>query len=115
VEGVCSFLVFSFVILTLFVLPFHKEYVILLLLMKTLSTKASVKYLKKELTNRERQSNLVVLENESGNLKLECTTNEIEDLERMTGTTIESDIIDDQLMDKIVEFFKFEELFEISK
>jgi hypothetical protein len=83
--------------------------------MKTLSTKNSVKYLKKELSKRERQSNLVVLENESGTLKLECTIDEIEEFERMKGTTIESDIIDDQLMDKIVEFFQYEELFEISK
>jgi len=83
--------------------------------MKTLSTKASVKYLKKELTNRERQSNLVVLENESGTLTLESTTDEIEEFERIKGTSIESDIIEDELMDKIVEFFQYEELFEISK
>ena len=83
--------------------------------MKTLSTKASVKYLKKELTNRERQSNLVVLENESGTLTLESTTDEIEEFERIKGTSIESDIIEDELMDKIVEFFQFEELFEISE
>ena len=83
--------------------------------MKTLSTKASVKYLKKELSKRERQSNLVVLENESGTLTLECTTDQIEEFEKKTGTMIESDIIDNQLMDKIVEFFQCEELFEISE
>ena len=83
--------------------------------MKTLSTKASVKYLKKELSKRERQSNLVVLENESGTLTVECTTDEIEDFERIKGTSIESDIIEDELMDKIVEFFQCEELFEMSK
>ena len=83
--------------------------------MKTLSTKASVKYLKKELSKRERQSNLVVLENESGTLTLESTTDEIEEFERIKGTSIESDIIEDELMDKIVEFFQCEELFEMSK
>ncbi len=83
--------------------------------MKTLTTKAAVKALKKELGERARQMDLVVVENESGTVQAEATTDQIEDFERIEGKVVDSDVIADQLMDEVVEFLRRENLLEKEK
>jgi hypothetical protein len=82
---------------------------------KTLTTKAAVKALKKELGERARQMDLVVVENESGTVQAEATTDQIEDFERIEGKVVDSDVIADQLMDEVVEFLRRENLLEKEK
>ncbi len=83
--------------------------------MKTLTTKAAVKALKRELGERARQMDLVVVENESGTVQVEATTDQIEDFERMESKVVDSDVISDQLMDALVEFLRRENLLEKEK
>ncbi len=83
--------------------------------MKTLTTKAAVKALKRELGERARQMDLVVVENESGTVQAEATTDQIEDFERMESKVVDSDVISDQLMDALVEFLRRENLLEKEK
>jgi hypothetical protein len=82
---------------------------------KTLTTKAAVKALKRELGERARQMDLVVVENESGTVQVEATTDQIEDFERMESKVVDSDVISDQLMDALVEFLRRENLLEKEK
>jgi hypothetical protein len=82
---------------------------------KTLTTKAAVKALKRELGERARQMDLVVVENESGTVQAEATTDQIEDFERMESKVVDSDVISDQLMDALVEFLRRENLLEKEK
>ena len=83
--------------------------------MKTLTTKAAVKALKRELGERARQMDLVVVENESGTVQVEATTDQIEDFERIEDKVVDSDVISDQLMDALVEFLRRENLLEKEK
>jgi hypothetical protein len=58
---------------------------------------------------------LVVVENESGTVQAEATTDQIEDFERMESKVVDSDVISDQLMDALVEFLRRENLLEKEK
>jgi hypothetical protein len=82
---------------------------------KILTTKSAVKALKKELGERARQMDLAVVENESGTLQVEATTDQIEDFERIEGKVVDSDVIADQLMDELVEFLRGKNLLEKEK
>ncbi len=82
---------------------------------KILTTKSAVKALKKELGERARQMDLAVVENESGTLQVEATTDQIEDFERIEGKVVDSDVVSDQLMDELVEFLRRENLLEKGK
>ena len=60
---------------------------------------------RRELGHRARQFELAVIENESGTIQ-------IEDFERLGNPAIDSDVIADDLMDKLIEHLKEEELLE---
>lgn len=83
--------------------------------MKTLTTKSAVKALKKELGERARQMDLVVVENECGTVQVEATTDQIEDFERIEDKVLDSDVISDQLMNELVDFLRRENLLEKQK
>ena len=82
--------------------------------MKTLTTKAAVPHVCRELGSRSRQLALFVLQNESGTLEVQATTDEIEDFECVGNPPIESDVIADDLMTKLVEHLRFEELLDVT-
>lgn len=83
-------------------------------IMKTITTKAAVSHVCRELASRSRQLGLFVVQNESGTLELQATTDEIEDFERMGNLAIDSDVIADELMSQLVEHMRYEELLEKS-
>jgi hypothetical protein len=80
--------------------------------MTTHTTTAAVKLVRRELGQRARQLELAVIENESGTIQIEATTDEIEDFERLGNPAIDSDVIADDLMEKLIEHLKAEELLE---
>ncbi len=81
-------------------------------MMKTFTTKEAAKLVCRELDQRGRQWNLVVVENESGTIQIEATIDEIEDFEMVGNPTIDSDVIADGLMAKLLEHLQFEKLLE---
>lgn len=80
--------------------------------MKTYTTKDSSGLVKRELACRERQQGLVVIENESGTVQVEATTDEIDDFERLGNPAVDSDVVSDELMEKLVDYLKQESLLE---
>jgi hypothetical protein len=81
-------------------------------MMKTFTTKKAVKLVCRELEQRGRQWDLAVIENESGTIQIEATTDEIEDFERLGNPAIDSDVISDDLMAKVLDHLQIEELLE---
>jgi hypothetical protein len=80
--------------------------------MKTYTTKNAVKLVCRELEQRGRQSDLVVVENESGTIQIEATIDEIEDFEMVGNPPIDSDVIADELMTAILGHLEAEKLLE---
>lgn len=80
--------------------------------MKTYTTKKAVKLVCRELEQRGRQSDLVVVENESGTIQIEATTDEIEDFEMVGNPPIDSDVIADDLMTALLGHLEAEKLLE---
>ena len=83
--------------------------------MKTYTTKKAVKLVCRELEQRGRQSDLVIVENESGTIQIEATLDEIEDFEMVGNPPINSDIIPGELMTALLDHLKAEELLESAK
>jgi hypothetical protein len=81
-------------------------------MMNTITTKEAAKLVRRELGQRARQLELVVLENESGTIQIEATTADLEDFERLGNPPIDSDVLPDDLMAKLLEHLEFEELLE---
>lgn len=81
-------------------------------MMKTFTTKKAGKLVCRELEQRARQWELVVVENESGTIQIEATTDEIEDFEMVGNPPIDSDVITDELMASLVEHLNAEKLLE---
>jgi len=81
-------------------------------MMNTITTKEAVKLVCRELGQRARQLELVVLENESGTIQIEATTADLEDFERLGNPPIDSDVLPDELMTALLEHLKAEELLE---
>ena len=81
-------------------------------MMKTYTTKKAVKLVCRELEQRGRQSDLVVVENESGTIQIEATIDEIEDFEMVGNPPIDSDVIADELMTALLGHLKAEKLLE---
>jgi hypothetical protein len=81
-------------------------------MMKTFTTKKAGKLVCRELEQRGRQSDLVVVENESGTIQIEATIDEIEDFEMVGNPPIDSDGIPDELMTALLDHLKAEELLE---
>lgn len=84
-------------------------------MMETYTTKKAVKLVCRELEQRGRQSDLVVVENESGTIQIEATIDEIEDFEMVGNPPIDSDVIPDELMTALLDHLKAEELLESAK
>jgi|GEM_PF-1577283 len=84
-------------------------------MMETYTTKKAVKLVCRELEQRGRQSDLVIVENESGTIQIEATTDEIEDFEMVGNPPIDSDVIPDELMTALLDHLKAEELLESAK
>ena len=80
--------------------------------MKTYTTKKAVKLVCRELEQRGRQSDLVVVENESGTIQIEATIDEIEDFEMVGNPLIDSDVITDELMTVLLGHLVEEKLLE---
>jgi hypothetical protein len=83
--------------------------------MKTYTTKKAVKLVCRELEQRGRQSDLVVVENESGTIQIEATTDEIEDFEMVGNPPIDSDVIANELMTVLLGHLEAENLLEPSQ
>jgi hypothetical protein len=81
-------------------------------MMNTITTKEAAKLVRREFGQRARQLELAVLENESGTIQLEATTDDLEDFERLGNPPIDSDVIADELMTVLLEHLKAEELLE---
>ena len=79
---------------------------------KTFTTKKAVELVCRELEQRGRQWDLVVVENESGTIQIEATIDEIEDFEMVGNPPINSDVIADELMTALLDHLKAEELLE---
>lgn len=82
--------------------------------MKILVTKAAGGLVDDELETRSRQLGLVRVENESGTMQVNATEDEIDDFRMMSGKEIDSDIVSDALVVKLVGFLGDEKLFEES-
>jgi hypothetical protein len=80
--------------------------------MKTLTTKEAAKLVRRDLGQRARQLELAVIENESRTIQLEATTDEVEDFEMVGNPPIDSDVIANDLMAKLLEHLQFEDLLE---
>ena len=83
-------------------------------MMKTFTTKKAGKLVCRELEQRGRQSDLVVVENESGTIQIEATIDEIEDFEMVGNPPIDSDVIADELMTALLGHLEAEHLIEVS-
>ena len=81
---------------------------------KTFTTKKAVELVCRELEQRGRQWDLVVVENESGTIQIEATTDEIEDFEMVGNPLIDSDVIADELMTALLSQLEAEHLIEAS-
>jgi hypothetical protein len=80
--------------------------------MKTFTTKKAVNLVCRELEQRGRQSDLVVVENESGTIQIEATIDEIEDFEMVGNPPVDSDVIADELMTALLGHLEAEKLLE---
>jgi len=83
-------------------------------MMKTFTTKEAAKLVRRELEQRGRQWDLLVVENESGTIQIEATIDEIEDFERLGNSPIDSDVIADELMTALLSQLEAEHLIEAS-
>ena len=84
-------------------------------MMETYTTKKAVKLVCRELEQRGRQSDLVIVENESGTIQIEATLDEIEDFEMVGNPPIDSDVIANDLMTALLGHLEAEELLESAK
>ena len=80
--------------------------------MKILATKEGGKLLNKDLEKRERVNDLLVVENESGTVQINMTSDEADDCERITGQQIDSDVMPDSVVSKLQAYLEEEGLFE---
>lgn len=83
-------------------------------MMKTFTTKKAGKLVCRELEQRGRQWDLVVVENQSGTIQIEATIDEIEDFELIGNPPIDSDVIADELMTALLGHLSDEKLLEAS-
>ena len=80
--------------------------------MKILSTKEGGKLLNEDLEKRARVNGLCTVENESGTIQINLTTDECEDFERVTDKQIDSDVMPDPVVSELVNFLERESLLE---
>lgn len=80
--------------------------------MKTLATKLGGLLLNDDLETRSRQNGLVVVENESGTIQINLTSDEVDDFERMSDLQIDSDVVADSVLAALMSFLEREKLLE---
>jgi hypothetical protein len=80
--------------------------------MKILATKEGGKLLNEDLEKRARVNGLCTVENESGTIQINLTTDEAEDFERMADHQIDSDVVSDVLLSQLESFLQREGLLE---
>jgi hypothetical protein len=80
--------------------------------MKILATKEGGKLLNEDLEKRARVNELCTVENESGTIQINLTSDEADDFERMTDQQIDSDIMPDVLISELQSFLAREGLLE---
>ena len=71
--------------------------------------------LNEDLETRSRQNGLVVVENESGTVQINLTSDEADDFERMTDLQIDSDVMPDSMVAELLNFVEREGLLEEKK
>jgi hypothetical protein len=81
--------------------------------MKILATKKGGELFDEDLENRARVIGLVVVENESGTIQINLTSDEAEDFERLTDIQIDSDVMPDEVVDDLLAWLKSESLLEV--
>ena len=80
--------------------------------MKILATKEGGKLLDEDLEKRARVIGLSTVENESGTIQINLTTDECEDFERMNDKQIDSDVMPDAVVSELMNFLENEGLLE---
>jgi hypothetical protein len=80
--------------------------------MKILATKEGGKLLNEDLEKRAGVNGLCTVENESGTIQINLTTDEAEDFERMTDHQIDSDVVPDAVISELQSFLQREGLLE---
>ena len=80
--------------------------------MKTIATKKGGELFDEDLEKRARVVGLVVVENESGTIQINLTSEEAEDFERMSDQQIDSDVMPDEVVDKLLKWLSSEDLLE---
>lgn len=83
--------------------------------MKILATKEGGKLLNDDLETRSRQNGLVIVENESGTVQINLTSDEVDDFERMTDQKIDADVMADAMVAELLNFVEREGLLEETK
>ena len=68
--------------------------------------------LNEDLEKRARVNGLCTVENESGTIQINLTTDECEDFERVTDKQIDSDVMPDAFVSELVNFLERESLLE---
>ena len=80
--------------------------------MKILATKLGGILLNEDMEQRARINGLCTVENESGTIQINLTTDECEDFERMSGKQVDSDVMPDAIVSELVNFLENEGLLE---
>jgi hypothetical protein len=80
--------------------------------MKILATKEGGKLLNEDLEKRARVNELCTVENESGTVQINLTSDEADDFERVSDQQIDSDIMPDVLVSELHSFLAREGLLE---
>lgn len=80
--------------------------------MKILATKLGGELLNEDLEKRARVIGLCTVENESGTIQINLTTDEAEDFERMTDKQLDADVLPDALISELHRFLQREGILE---
>ena len=80
--------------------------------MKILATKEGGKLLNEDLEKRARVNGLCTVENESGTIQINLTSDEADDFERVSDQQIDSDVMPDAIVSELMNFLENEGLLE---
>ena len=80
--------------------------------MKTLATKEGGKLLNEDLEKRARVNGLCTVENESGTIQINLTSDEADDFERVSDQQLDSDVMPDAIVSELMNFLENEGLLE---
>jgi hypothetical protein len=80
--------------------------------MKILATEKGGELLNEDMEQRARVNELCTVENESGTIQINLTSDEADDFERMTDQRIDSDVMPDEMVSKLLSFLQNEGLLE---